>query len=61
MRNLRAMVEIVQIVWAAPNNGPLSAGVTHSALMDVVTDHLELMVEGFVDDYTAKLEQTAVE
>lgn len=28
--------------------------------MDVVTDHLELMVEGLVDEYQGNLERTAV-
>jgi hypothetical protein len=47
MNRLRNMVEIVQIVWSAPHRGePFSAGVTHTGVMDLVIDHLELMVEG---------------
>jgi hypothetical protein len=49
MRDIRTMVEIVQSLGASPHNGPFSAGVQHPDIMDVVTDHLELMVGGIVD------------
>jgi hypothetical protein len=52
MRELSAMVEVVMMVWRHPELGK----VEHDARVDVVLDKLELMTQGMIDDYRAKLE-----
>jgi hypothetical protein len=50
VRDLGAMVEIVMLVWRDNDDSAMNANRMHVAL-----DKLELMTQGFVDDYRAKL------
>jgi hypothetical protein len=59
-RKLRAMVDIVQIIRLALDNGSVSPGVEHDALMAIVIDHLEAMVTNIVGNYNDRLRETAV-
>jgi hypothetical protein len=58
MRELRAMVDVVIMVWRHPELGKVK--VKHDARVDVVLDELELMTAAMVDDYQAKLEADEV-
>jgi hypothetical protein len=56
MHEMRAMVEIVQLLtgdWI--NRRQLSRGVEWESMLAIATKNLELMVEGMVDDYRSKL------
>jgi len=56
MRELGAMVDVLMMVWRHPELG----NGRHDDRLHVALDNLELMTQGMVDDYVAKLELTAV-
>jgi hypothetical protein len=53
MRDLRAVVEIIMSIW---RNCDLDRK-RHSNQMTVVLENLELLTQGFVDDYQSKLDR----